>query len=313
MDPDALDRTRKVISCNCGNCPGVDEDQNCPTSSCQDDLPVQCVDTWAEDKFSYFDRYLSASWGARIKYAEKGNAVYIDLYSGPGISRIKNKNKEIYGGALRAAKVPKAPFNKIILNDLSAKNCATIKSRIPDAEVYSRDANDVVNDIIDKLILTDYKLHFCFVDPFAPKHLNFRTLTALARLQKIDVMINLPIGPIRRSYKTWLRTGGGKILDDLLGTDEWRERLRKSPEADFCNVLLDIFYKQLVLIGFSPTGLGILDEAGNEYKGPNIATIKNSTNTSLYFLILASKNPLAAKLWKSIVNTSAKGQKNLFS
>ncbi|MEK6531591.1 MAG: three-Cys-motif partner protein TcmP [Deltaproteobacteria bacterium] len=303
----------KSFTCIDNNCPSKDnDDYNCAHASGGDGGVVQCVDKWANDKFSYFDRYLGATRKARAKYVKNGNAVYIDLFSGPGQCRIKNIQEEIPGGALRASKLQEAPFNRIILNDLSANNVKAIKQRIKNAEVQNGDANTVVDAIVKDLLSAQYdKLHFVFLDPFSPANLKFQTIKSLASLKRVDIMINFPIGPIRRNYKTWLKKDG-TILDEFLGTADWRQAVQGVSESAFCNNMIDIYYSQLKKIGFPEEGLGIIDEKGNSYLGANIAAVRNSKNVLLYYLILASKHKLAANIWQSILKTDPSGQKYFF-
>jgi three-Cys-motif partner protein len=303
----------KSFICLDNDCPNRDSnDYNCTYPSEKDGQAVQCVDRWAEDKFYYFDNYLNATRYARGKYAQYGNAVYVDLYAGPGKCRIKIKQNEISGGALRASSLKEAPFNRLILNDLSINNYNALSKRMGKAEIHSSDANVIVKTITDNLFEAKYdKYHFAFLDPFSPSNLKFDTIRELSRLKRIDIMINFPIGPIRRTYKKWL-SKGNEILDEFLGTDEWRKIVAKSHEATFCNTLVDIYYRQLINVGFPEKGLGVIDEQGNDYLGASIASVKNSRNVILYYLILASKHDLAANIWKSILKTRAGGQRGLF-
>jgi three-Cys-motif partner protein len=196
------------------------------------------VGEWVEDKFYYFDRYLDATRKARAKYTQNGNAVYIDLFSGPGKCRIKKMKKEIPSGALRVYRLQEARFNKIILNDLSSNNVTAMKQRIKDADIKNGDANEVVTSIVKDLSSARYdKYHFAFLDPFNPKSLKFETVKQMARLKRLDIMINFPIGPIRRNYNQWQKTDGA-ILDDFLGTSDWRKRVLNAHETVFCNTLV---------------------------------------------------------------------------
>lgn len=304
----------KLVACAKGeDCSNKNEEANCTLPSIEDKLPVQCVDSWAEDKFSYLDRYLSASWGARQKFVQLNNAVYIDLFAGPGRCRIKGDRKEIVGGAVRVANITKGPFNRIILNDISAENCDALKKRVPSAEIHNQDANVIITTIVEDLLQAPYeKYHFAFIDPFSTKHLKFHVLESLAKLKRIDIMLNFPIGPIRRNWQKWVASKRGNVLDEFLGTDHWREKVQETSEAVFTITMLDVLYEQLKRIGFPEEGLGLINEAGEDNFGNAIATIKNSMNVPLYYLVLASKHKLAANLWQSITKTNAKGQKSLF-
>jgi len=75
-----------------------------------DNLPVQCVGPWVEDKYFFLERYLNASCEARRMFSDKGNAVFIDLFSGPGKCIIKDTKKEIDSGGMRALLRGKSSF-----------------------------------------------------------------------------------------------------------------------------------------------------------------------------------------------------------
>ena len=300
-----------MYSCKKDDCPNRNKDNyNCSYSSTTDNEVIQCVDKWAEDKFSYLERYLNATSKARVKFSSNGNAVYIDLFSGPGRSRIRGVKQEISGSALRILRIDNAPFNRIILNDLSTENCRALSRRVKRAEIYNGDANTIINDIVDELKKTNYKYHFVFLDPFAPKHLKFKSIKRLSELQRMDIMINFPIGAILRNVPKWI-SGEGSILDEFLGTHQWREEIEKKSRAQFCSIILSIYLDQLVSISFSKEGLGLIDEYGNEYHGTSIATIKNSRNVVLYYLILVSKHPIASGIWRSIIKIDSRGQRSL--
>lgn len=79
------------------DCPLKDRDGNCYHRG-DDGEVVQCVDDWAEEKYYYLERYLIASREARNKFSVNGNAVYADLFAGPGICRLKRRKVEIAGG-----------------------------------------------------------------------------------------------------------------------------------------------------------------------------------------------------------------------
>ncbi|MBF0556242.1 MAG: hypothetical protein HQK96_17115 [Nitrospirae bacterium] len=99
-----------MTGCSCNKERCKDSAGNCPAIG-TDGLPIQCVGPWVEDKYYFLERYLLASKEARKKFAEKGNAVFIDLFSGPGRCVIENEDREIDGGGLRAFKCVEVPFN----------------------------------------------------------------------------------------------------------------------------------------------------------------------------------------------------------
>ena len=68
-----------------------------------DGLPVEVVGAWAEEKHARLVAYVHASSAARKKFARSETA-YIDLFCGPGRSKIRHKNRLIDGGAVAACR-----------------------------------------------------------------------------------------------------------------------------------------------------------------------------------------------------------------
>ncbi len=271
---------------------------------------MQCVDEWAEEEYYYLERYLIASRAARNKYSVNGNAVYVDLFAGPGKCRLKRRKIEIPGGALRARTLEEAPFSRFIVNDISADNCNALKKRLSGAEVHNEDAKIAIEPITDDLLKANHKYHFVFLDPFAPSDLPFSILRRLSGLQRLDIVLHFPIGPIRRNYKQWLKTGHA-VLDDFLGTDVWRKEVKNKPQSHADNIIVSLYLEQLKALGFPTEGLGIIDDAGKNYLSTAVAEIRNSKSVVLYYLILASKHPLGAKIWQSTLKYNAAGQTRL--
>lgn len=66
----------------------------------EDGLPMSEVGEWTLDKHERLRKYIDAAHGARRKFA--GRTTYIDLYCGPGRSRIRETQKVVDGSPLVA-------------------------------------------------------------------------------------------------------------------------------------------------------------------------------------------------------------------
>jgi len=291
------------MSRNCIACRALERkgnNGNCPKPG-QDDLPVQCVGSWCENKYFYLDRYLKGSKEARRKFYDKGNAVYIDLFAGNGKGIIRESNKEIEAGSLRIFR-QEVPFNEYHFFDISNENTNALKQRIKrheNAHVRTGDSNLLIHGLVERLKKSPYdRYHFAYLDPFAASGLKFETVKRLAQFPRMDLLINFPIGFIKRNFEKWTKTEGQTILDDFLGTSSWRER-RQQGERVF-SILVEVFKEQLLSIGFPEEGLGGLTD-DNTYRNLSLVGVTNSKNVPMYFLVLASKHRLAAKIWNSLV------------
>jgi three-Cys-motif partner protein len=299
--------------------------RNCKKQSCKDEhgnclilgsdgLPVQCVGPWVEDKYFFLERYLNASCEARRKFADQNNAVFIDLFAGPGRCIIKNEKREIESGGIRAFKREEAPFNEYFYFDISSVNTKALERRInskSNCSVRCGDSNSLINELVETLSQKPYRYHFAFIDPFGPDGLKFETLSALAKLNRMDMLLLFPIGSIKRNLGTW-RKSKNTILDDFLGTDRWRKQIDGLSSDKIFKILIDVFTEQLKSIGYPEEGLKMASSDRDIYTGLPTVLVKNTKEVELYVLILASKHSLAQKIWNSVIKIDRKGQKDLF-
>lgn len=295
-------------SCDKDNC--KDENGNCLAQG-SDGLTAQCVGPWVEDKYFYLERYLNASREARRKFSEKGNAVFIDLFAGPGKCIIREEKKEIDSGGLRALNRDEAPFNELFYFDIIRSNIESLEKRIEkntNCHVELGDSNTLVNDLVKKLLKKYFRYHFAFIDPFGPDGLKFETIRELAKLDRMDLLIHFPIGAIKRNYKDWINKPNN-ILDQFLGTDSWHKEI--TGKDNIFKVLIDIYKKQLISVGYPEEGLKMIDEQ-NIYTEMSTVSVKNTRKVDLYVLILASKHPLAQQIWNSVIKTTPDGQRSFF-
>jgi hypothetical protein len=85
-----------------------------------DGLLVEHVGHWVNHKHKILADYVQASGGARRKFVGNG-AAYIDVFSGPGRSKIRDTDKFIDGSpivAFKQGKISLAPFTSIEISDV---------------------------------------------------------------------------------------------------------------------------------------------------------------------------------------------------
>ena len=146
------------------------------------------------------ERYLNASCEARRKFADKNNAVFIDLFAGPGKCIIKNEKREIDSGGMRSFKRDEAPFNEYFYFDISSVNTHALEKRLSsksNCNVRCGDSNTLINELVEMLSQKPYRYHFAFIDPFGPDGLKFETIRKLAKLNRMDILLHFPIGSIK--------------------------------------------------------------------------------------------------------------------
>ena len=163
-----------------------------------DGLPVEEVGRWAIDKQDALCRYIGISGAARKKWLgpNKSGATYIDLFSGPGRSKIRKTGQFIDGSCVAAWKESvrvKAPFSKIYIADADEirRGYATERLRRLGAPVFEipGDALDAAQTLRSQINPTS--LHFAFLDPYNLAAFDFAVIEHLAKYKSIDILVHI--------------------------------------------------------------------------------------------------------------------------
>ena len=191
-----------------------------------DQLLIPTVGEWSKGKYR-----LVAIYNRLFSTGMKNNwkRVYIDLFSGPGASKIRGTNKIIMGSPLVAASV-RFPFTKYIFCDSIEDKISSLQERIEefypnhDCVYIEGDCNDRIKDILSEIprpSKTSTLLCFSFIDPYALL-IKFETIRRLST-RFVDYVINLPF-EIDAGRNISLYEGDHSRIDYLLGDNDWREK-----------------------------------------------------------------------------------------
>ena len=270
-----------------------------PSISAKDDeLFFSEVGSWVEDKHGLVALYDSLfSTGMKKKWDSR---VYIDLYAGPGLLKIRDTNKFIWGSPILALGV-KDPFDKYIFCDNDAEALDALKKRVaahfPSANVEfvpgSCDKQvDRISQLIPKATRSHHVLSFCFVDPF-DLSIQFSTIKRIAE-HFVDFLFLLALHmDANRNLATYLDTTNRKI-DDFLGMPNWRERwMRLQEPKNFPRFLAEMYAEQMQMLGYLPVGFDKMRQVRSDVK-----------NLPLYHLALFSRHELAFEYWDDVLKYS---------
>lgn len=262
-----------------------------------DGLSVEEVGPWAQAKQDLLCRYVDISRGVRSRFIGQGKAgaTYIDLFCGPGRSKIKSGGfiagscvaawqKSVEGGA---------PFTQMFIADrdnvrLEAATKRLLALGAPVAPI-SGEAVDAAPVILKRL--EPAALHFAFIDPYSLGALDFSILQTLSRRKRMDMLVHLSKMDLQRN------------LDENIGSAEsafdrfaprWRDVIdAEQAQRGIRNEIID-HWRSLV------SGLGT--EASTEMK-----LLKSSGGQHLYWLLLVAKHELAHRFWKTAANPEKQG------
>jgi three-Cys-motif partner protein len=256
-----------------------------------DGLIVDEVGAWASEKHDRLRKYIDAYRSVRAQYLPPrgtGGAGYIELFSGPGRSRLKGTNEFIDGSPLvayKAAQQSRTRFSDLHFNDLDGDKSSALEKRITTiggaAHFYSRTADVVVDEIVDALNPTG--LHFAFLDPYKLEVLPFSIIRKLATIPKMDMLIHVSVFDLQRNLRRYVAEGN--VLDSFM--PNWRGSVDVNrTDHGLRTDLLDYWLGEIRKLGKSPAeGIELVSGPGGQ---------------RLYWLVFVSAHPLGRKLWEDI-------------
>lgn len=264
-----------------------------------DGFPADEVGVWAKEKHTYLRRYLDISRSTRKKYIgeRKGGAVYFDLFCGAGRSRIRNSCEWIDGGAVAAWKTSRegdAPFTDIYISDLDEEKLSVCAERLRKlgAPVHPIHASAV--DAVDKMLaaVSGYGLHFAFVDPYNLEALDFRVISALSTLKRIDLLIHLSAMDLQRNLSINLAADDSAF--DVFAPG-WREKVNSTgTQIEIRRQVVEFWREKVASLGVWPS----VDQR----------LISGANNQPLYWLLLAARHELPHKFWTAAANPEGQGK-----
>lgn len=199
-----------------------------------DGLPVAEVGAWARDKLVLIEKYIEISRAARTQYIGKSEATYIDLYCGPGLSRIRDTGEYLLGSpvaAYEAGRNSNVPFNRLLISDADADRVGAARTRLEargaTVVAFNKPAEGAADDVLASL--NPHGLHFAFLDPYGLE-LPFEVIRKLATLKRIDLMMLLSTGDLQRNFRREYVAPDHSRLDTF--APGWRDRVKTSTADD---------------------------------------------------------------------------------
>jgi three-Cys-motif partner protein len=264
-----------------------------------DMLPISDVGEWALEKHDRLRRYVDITRGVRKQFVLRAGATYIDLFSGPGRSRIRETGQLIDGSPVVAtskALEGGAPFTKVFIADVDAMYVDAAVKRLADRGIVSQpftgEAEETVRQIVPQL--DPYALHFAFLDPFNLDALPFTVLERLAKLNRMDILIHVSALDLQRNLRRYLAESGGPLDRVAPG---WRDTVDPRDRDEKIRVRFLDHWLSLI------RGLDMAPSQG-------IELVSGRKSQRLYWLVLVSRHAKASELWEKIRNVTPQGRLN---
>ena len=268
------------------------------TVSASDGLPALEVAEHAKEKEFAIGRIAGIfNAGMQHKWTRR---YYIDPFAGPGLCRIKDTATEVDGSPMLAAKST-AKFTDYFLADKNGESLTTLEQRITRLELpeqanvryYRGDADTAVAQILNDLPPRGSSLGLAVFDPWG-WDFAFETIAKLSQGRRLDLVVNFPIGYIKRNWERELPN-----LDKFMNGNSYKAPFQAAmqgttPEEKPARILLDAYTRELENIGY-------------KYIRDNVI-VPNSRNLTLYGLIFASKHERGADFWDKVTQRQGSGQ-----
>lgn len=261
-----------------------------------DGLSVRQSNPYAFDKLGLVYAYMDITGTAmRAKWLHR---CYLDLQAGPGKNQIGDR---IVLGSPLIALTAKDPFSQFFLNELDAVDNKALRTRVEASPlasrvaIYQEDVNEVVDTMCGELPNGGKSsLNVAFLDPEGLE-LHWSTVERLARVARMDLIINFSTGGIRRLIDN---SAYAPKLSAFFGTDEWAEIYAKNSRGRYMRGLVDLYLGRLQSFGYTVKT--------RESDSVSEVSFKNSKNVEVYWLVYASKHPLGDRFWNEAIRCTQK-------
>jgi three-Cys-motif partner protein len=267
-----------------------------------DGLKVLEVGSWTETKYRLVAIY-SELFATSMKDKWE-NRVYIDLFAGPGRSRVRESDR-IIAASPTIAMMVKHTFTRYIFCEEDEASLHALQQRHArdfsalDARFVLGNCNSKIDEIMSHLPRhsTHSKvLSFCFADPFRVSDLAFSTLERLSSVF-VDFLILIPTQmDASRNWNRELEEKSGTPIDVFAGTPAWREQWinRSTTNLTFDAFFAEFFSDRMRAMGYSYGGVD------------KTVLIRNpDKNQRLYRLGFYSKHQRGEDFWKQAMKYSS--------
>jgi three-Cys-motif partner protein len=268
-----------------------------PLTIASDGLPARLTGQWVHGKKYYLSRYLDImTRGVGGKW--EGKLSYVDLFSGPGRSVIRDTREDVEGSPILSLRYHFARYVFVDVPEVlsSLKKRLSGHPKFPRISFVEGDCN-VVIDAVRAESPADH-LTLAFIDPTGLQ-IQFRTIRRLVHNRKMDLLMTIQFGMgIRMNLPLYVKAEG-TTLTAFMGNAGWRDDIDAGGSASrVARRILNRYLRELRAIEYRTVRDREID-------------IRNDQNLLLYFMVLASRHPLGAKFWREATKIEWTGQRFL--
>jgi three-Cys-motif partner protein len=234
---------------------------------------------------------------------------YIDAFSGSVRPRAKDEERYINGSPIRALQTePKFDgYWFVDVNPQRVERVEKLREDFPNQiiQTYQGNCNDILcNEIIPKIPYSSKKRAFVFLDPYGLQ-VDWKTVRELADTKTCDIFVNFSIMAVTRLLPRDQNPDPEfvKQIDQVMGNTEWITQIYRESPATQLSLFSNLAEPTLSREKIDPDWLARLYTEQLSSLFPHVSRpvlMRNSTNSVLYALCLASHNPNAIKITNDI-------------
>jgi len=253
----------------------------------EDELWVENVGPWAKEKLKVLTDYVQISSGARKKYT---HCAFVDVFSGPGKSKIRRTSELIDGSpvaAYKQAQKSKA-FSSIYISDADQELLDSAGSRLRDLGAPVTAIEGPASRSLPVIVrsLSPSGLHLALLDPHNLGTLSFDLFECLAKLQRIDVIVHVSLGDLQRNVDRYTSEDHAQFDRFAPG---WRDHVRTDVnQVSLRAAILEYWTEKVVALGLP--------------RAKHCELIRGTKNQRLYWLMFLAKHELPHAFWKKITS-----------
>lgn len=263
------------------------------------------IGPWGMVKNEIIEQYASA-YTTIFKAQGWAHTCYVDVFAGAPYNTLRGTEQSVPGSAIRALGITNK-FDEywfVDVDDVKASELEAVCKTHNSARVHRGDGNSFVRDnLIPRLSSNSRLRSLILIDPYGME-ISWDVVSSLGRIGHSDVIINFPTMDINRNA---LRTKIEAVseeqavrMDNLWGDRTWQDMFyqtkaqlplfgdeRISEKAATNKMVVDAYCERLrTMAGF------------NHVSEP--VGFRNSTNSVMYYILLASPKEVATNIMRDI-------------
>jgi three-Cys-motif partner protein len=256
-------------------------------------LWVENVGPWAKEKLEIVTDYVQIASATRRKFSNCG---FIDVFCVPGRSRIRDTSELIDGSPVAAFKksLNSSPFSSFHISDSDAELSASAATRLRELGCSVRVSEGPASAALPHIVsqLNSSGLHLALLDPHNLGTLSFDLFEALAKLQRVDVIVHVSLSDLQRNADRYTSSAHAQFDRFAPG---WRDAVAMDVnQTSLRAAILEYWTDKLVALGLP--------------RAKHCELIKGKNNQRLYWLMFLARHPLPHSFWEKITSRAQSPQ-----